>query len=79
MHRLSPVHHAKAWGSYIEAAICSWGVSSEQLLNIVARHLIDQLRNDPDKKWPPPIVELENDKEPDHCLKMFLRWLKNLL
>ena len=28
-------------------------------------------------KWPPTIAELENDEEPDHCLKMFLGWLKN--
>ena len=28
-------------------------------------------------KWPPTIAELENDKEPGHCLKIFLGWLKN--
>ena len=59
-------------GSYIEAAIYFWVVSDEQLLNTVARHLNDQLKNYPGMKKLPNIGELENDKEPDHCLKMFL-------
>ena len=47
-------------------------------MNAVASRLNDQLRNEPGIKWSPTIAELENDKEPDHCLKMFLGWLKNL-
>ena len=65
-----------AASSYIEAAICSWGIIYEQLLNTIARFLNDRLRNDPVMRWPPNIAELENDQEPDHCLKMFLGWLK---
>ena len=70
------VYDKRAAGSYTEAAICSWGVIYEQLLNTIARCLNDRLRNDPVVRWPPNTAELENDQEPDHCLKMFLGWLK---
>ena len=66
------VYDNRAGGSYIEAAIYFWVVNDEQLLNAVARNLNDRLRNDPGIKWSPTIAELENDEEPDHCLKMFL-------
>ena len=58
----SLVYGNKARGCYIEAAIYSWGVSDEQLLNIVARRLNDRLRNDLGMKWPLTIAELENDE-----------------
>ena len=56
------VYGNKAGGCYIEAAIYSWGLSDEQLLNIVARRLNDRLRNDLGMKWPLTIAELENDE-----------------
>ena len=68
------VYDNRAGVCHIEAAIYSLGVSHKQLMNTVARRLNDdQLRNDPGMKWPPPIAELENDEDSDHCLKMFLR------
>ena len=49
-------------GCHIQAAIYSWGVSDEQLLNIVARRLNERLRNDLRMKWPLTTAELENDE-----------------
>ena len=66
------VYDNRAGGNYIEAAIYSQGVSDKQLLNTVVRCLNDRLRKDPGVKWPSSIAELENDEEPNHCLKMFL-------
>ena len=71
------VYDNRAGGSYIDAAIYSWGVSDKRLLETVAGRLNDRLRDNLGMKWLPNIAELENDEEPDHCLKMFLRWLKN--
>ena len=62
------VYDNRAGGNYIE---------DKQLLNTVVRCLNDRLRKDPGVKWPPTIAELENEEEPNHCLKMFLGWLKN--
>ena len=54
-----------AGGSYIEAAINSWGVNDEQLLNTVARRLKEKLKGDASIDWPPHVEELEQDERPN--------------
>ena len=72
------VYNASASGSYIEAAINSWGVSDEQLLNTVARRLKEKLKGDASIDWPPHVEELEQDEGPNYLLRKLLTWLKNL-
>ena len=71
------VYNASAGGSYIEAAINSWGVSDEQLLNTVDRRLKEKLKGDASIDWPPHVAELEQDERPNDLLRKLLTWLKN--
>ncbi len=71
------VYDTSEGGSYIEAAIYSWGVSDEQLLNSVARRLKQKLTNDEIMAWPPTANELDLPEEPNMLLRMFLTWLRN--
>ena len=71
------VYNASAGGSYIEAAINSWGVSDEQLLNTVARRLKEKLKGDASIDWPPHVEELKQDERPNDLLRKLLTWLKN--
>ena len=71
------VYNASAGGSYIEAAINSWGVSDEQLINTVARRLKEKLTGDASIDWPPHVEELEQDERPNDLLRKLLTWLKN--
>ena len=71
------VYNASAGGSYIEAAINSWGISDEQLLNTVARGLKEKLKDDASIDWPPHVEELEQDERPNDLLRKLLTWLKN--
>jgi hypothetical protein len=73
----SLVYDKTAGGSYIEAAIYSWGVSDEQLVNTVARRIKDTLSEEPSMTWPPHVDELEKPEEPNDLLLKFLTWLKH--
>ena len=64
------VYNAPAGGSCIEAAINSWGVSDEQLLNTVARRLKEKLKGDASIGWPPHVEELEQDGRPSVMTKV---------
>lgn len=70
-------YDASAGGSYIEAAIYSWGVSNEQLLNNVARRLRETLKEDEGLPWPLRVDELESFEEPHKLLGKLLTWLKD--
>eukprot|EP00112_Aurelia_sp_Birch-Aquarium-sp1_P007232 Seg1787.9 transcript_id=Seg1787.9/GoldUCD/mRNA.D3Y31 product="hypothetical protein" protein_id=Seg1787.9/GoldUCD/D3Y31 len=71
------VYDTSSGGSFVEAAIYSWGVDDEQLLNTVARRLIRNLAGDACMSWPPRVDELEQKEEPNLLLRKFLTWLKN--
>ena len=71
------VYDASAGGSYIEAAIYSWGVSDEQLLNNAARRLRETYKEEVGLSWPPRVEDLENIKEPPQLLHQLLTWLKD--
>ena len=45
--------------SYVEAALSSIGVSSEQLVDNVAKRLRDDMKSIKPVPWPPRIEELE--------------------
>ena len=70
-------YNASAGGSYIEAAINSWGVSDEQLLNTVARRLKEKLKGDASINWLPHVEELDQDERPNDLLRKSLTWLKD--
>eukprot|EP00794_Sanderia_malayensis_P008489 gene8489-9396_t len=69
------VYDSKSGGTYIEAAINSWGIDKEHLLNNVARHLRDTLKNHPMQQWPPHSDRLKEEKQPPEELRHFLTWL----
>ena len=71
------VYGTSSGGSFIEAAIYSWGVDDEQLLNTVARRLKRNIAGDACMNWPPRVDELEQKEEPNILLRKFLTWLKN--
>lgn len=69
------VYDTSGGGGYIEAAINSWGITTEQLLKNVAGRLKEELHS-PGITWPPHIEELEEFSEENDLLKKFLIWLK---
>eukprot|EP00112_Aurelia_sp_Birch-Aquarium-sp1_P018096 Seg4270.2 transcript_id=Seg4270.2/GoldUCD/mRNA.D3Y31 product="hypothetical protein" protein_id=Seg4270.2/GoldUCD/D3Y31 len=69
------VYDVREVGSFIEAAIYSWGISNEQLLNTAARRLRDELIGT-GMIWPPTIEEIETEEKPDPLMLKFLTWLK---
>ena len=71
------IYDTSAGGSYIEAAIYSWGISDEQLINNVARLLTEKLSGESDRSWPPHVVVFENVDEPHILLRKLLTWLKD--
>ncbi len=50
-------------GSYVEAALSSVGVSSEQLVHNVAEQLRDDIKSVKPVPWPPRVEELEEEEE----------------
>ena len=48
-------------GSYIEAAINSWGITEEQLLNTAAHRIKESVSRETPMYWPPHIDSLEKD------------------
>ena len=69
--------HLSTGGSYIQAAIESWGISDEQLIKNVACRMRDKLSGETGMTWPPYIDDLETSEEPNVLLQKFLTWLKN--
>ena len=71
------VYDSKSGGTYIEAAINSWGIDKEHLMNNVARHLRDTLKDHPMQEWPPHSDRLKEEKQPPEELRRFPTWLRN--
>eukprot|EP00794_Sanderia_malayensis_P000931 gene931-241_t len=71
------VYDTSSGGLFIEAAMYSWGVDNEQLLNTVARRLKNNFAGDARMSWPTRVDELEQKEEPNLILRKFLTWLKD--
>ena len=71
------VYDSKSGGTYREAAINSWGIDKELLMNNVARHLRDTFKNHSMQEWPPHSDRLKEEKQPPEELRRFLAWLRN--
>ena len=69
------VYDTSKGGSYIEAAIHSWGISDDQLLQNTSRRLRDSLKSFPTVNWPPNENELEKHPTAPSQLENFLVWL----
>ena len=76
MNESTIVYDASAGGTYIEAAIYSWGITDEQLMRNVANRLKEKLCGESDLSWPPHVAELDNIKVPNMLLCKLLTWLK---
>ena len=71
------VYDVSKGGSYIEAALKSWGIPSDDLLFNVAKRLKNDLKSVDKFKWPPKSSALETPtKVPESILK-FMTWLRN--
>lgn len=71
------VYDARSAGSYVEAAINSWGLSDEHLFKNVASRMRKQSQNAPNFAWPPHASELEKTTEPMPEIIQLLTWLNN--
>lgn len=63
-------------GSYVEAALSSIGVSSEQLVRNVAERLRDDIKSVKIIPWPPRVEELEEEEELSPLVVQLLSALK---
>ena len=64
-------------GSFIEAALYSWGISDEQIVNTAARRLKEHLKENKGPSWPPSVEDMEKDEKPNLLLYKFVCWLRN--
>ena len=62
-NRSELVYDTTGGGSYVEAALSSIGVSSEQLVRNVAKRLRDDINSVKHVPWPPRVEELEEEEE----------------
>ena len=62
-NRSELVYDTTGGGSYVEAALSSIGVSSEQLMRNVAKRLRDDINSVKHVPWPPRVDELEEEEE----------------
>ena len=63
MNHSDLVYDTSGSGSYVEAALSSIGVSSEQLVHNVAVRLRDDIHSVQIVSWPPRVEELEEEEE----------------
>ncbi|KAL8575003.1 hypothetical protein ACOMHN_064534 [Nucella lapillus] len=63
MNQSDLVYDTSGGGSYIEAALSSIGVSSEQLVSNVAKRLKEDIKSIKLITWPPRVEELEEEEE----------------
>ena len=66
----SLVYDTAGGGSYIEAAINSWGITDKHRIK-------ESVSRETPMYWPPHIDSLEKDEESNQLLSKFLTWLKN--
>ena len=72
------VYDTSGGGSYVEAALSSIGVSSEQLVHNVAKRLRGEVQSTKLLAWPPTVKELEEDEELSPLLLQLLSALRGL-
>ncbi|CAB3995671.1 Hypothetical predicted protein [Paramuricea clavata] len=70
------VYDVGGGGNYIEAAISSFGISDEQLLQNVIQRLSKKIKDTSSVPWPPRIDHLEEGEELCELLLKLLTWLK---
>ena len=71
------IYDVSKGGSYIEAAINTWGISDDDLLRNVAGRLKEKTKHFTNLKWPPHPNHLENlSTIPEDFIK-FLTWLRH--
>ena len=70
------VYDVGGGGNYIEAAISSFGISDEQLLQNVVQRLSKKIKDASTVPWPPRIDHLEEGEELCELLLKLLMWLK---
>ena len=63
MNHSDLVYDTSVSGSYVEAALSSIGVSSEQLVHNVANRLRDDINSLQFVPWPPRVEELDEEEE----------------
>lgn len=63
-------------GSYAEAAIDCWVVTTEQVIPTVAQYLRAHVSYANVTPWPPHVEELVAEETLDHLLKKFVDLLK---
>ncbi|KAL8590504.1 hypothetical protein ACOMHN_010940 [Nucella lapillus] len=63
MNQSDLVYNTSGGGSYIEAALSSIGVSSEQLVSNVAKRLKEDIKSIKLITWPPRVEEFEEEEE----------------
>lgn len=70
------VFDTAAGGTYIEAALCSIGVSDQQLMKNVAEQIHKNVLETRTVQWPPFIHELEKKEKLDELLSQMITWMK---
>ena len=70
------VYDRSATGSYMEAAMRSYGLSDEQLIKNVACRLITLVEKVSTIQWPSYVAELEEEEELSQHILYLLTWLK---
>ena len=62
-------------GGFIEAALHSWGVDDETVLQNAAKTLNKLYGKDEPYKWPPPSQNMDDITQPPELILKFTRWL----
>lgn len=62
--------------SFIEAAVNAWGISDEQLINLLAKRMIANVKEEDVMKWPPTLEEMKSEEASSDILTKFLLQLK---
>ena len=71
------VYDANGGGDYIECAVNSLGISTDQLLHNLAPRLSENIKSVPTVPWPPTIEELEEYEEVSPLILLLLTYMKN--
>ena len=69
------VYDTTAGGSYIEAALTSMGVSSDQLVSNLSKCIVEDVKSTGTVPWPPTVDELE---EPEELSPILLKLVSSL-
>jgi hypothetical protein len=70
------VYDTSAGGSYVEAALYAWGITDDQLLNVAAKRMRENISFDDHLQWPPHVQDLCKSENPTSLLRKFVTWLK---